>query len=106
MAFLMTFTASGEGRKELVGVKWIGGLRCRVERGTPWELGRAEEKASLATLEHSALPRPGDVVGVGASQGLELQWGFRQTGVGEKRGSPFLRGFLPAFHLLSNLWVC
>lgn len=56
-AFLVTFRASGEGRKELVGMRRVGGPGLRVEQGTPWELGSTEEKASSVTLEQSALPR-------------------------------------------------
>lgn len=56
-AFLVTFRASGEGRKELVGMRRVGGPGLRVEQRTPWELGSTEQKASWVTFEQSALPR-------------------------------------------------
>lgn len=44
-----------------------------------------------------------------ASQALEAAigtWADLGPGVGGEWDSPFLRSFLPAFHPLSNLWVC
>lgn len=56
MAFLLTFTALGEGGKELEGLRKDGGLRPMVEQETHWELGSSEE-VSMSTFEQRALPR-------------------------------------------------
>lgn len=55
--FLLTFTASGEGRKEFLGMRKDVGPRPSVGQETLWELGSSEEKAPIAPSEKSALLR-------------------------------------------------